>query len=162
MLDPLGLWTFGIGLGGTVGLGIMPSGSGQLTFSANGWNPVDWRLGATESAGANFGSGGGISGGVECTISAASRPEEWTGPSGTFGGSLMPDPEFPVVLGGDIGNLGGGPVRYDGFLGIGVSGTLPILPWEVHYGVSNTKGASISPREMWDKVKHLWRRCFNK
>lgn len=59
----------------------------------------------------------------------------------------MIEPEALRVLGGDVGKLGDGPPRYDGFFGACLVATPPLLPWEVHYGEGKTWGQSISPRE---------------
>jgi RHS repeat-associated protein len=157
--DPNGLFTIAAGFSAEVGAGLMFQDSFQLTLTINGWNPLDWQGGMTASVMPFTGVTTSITGsaGLLFSYSGATDVRQWNGTSLTVGASAG---EF-AVLGFDVGNLGGGgPAKYDVFIGEGVIFGLGAMPWEAHTGATFTTGSSISPRQVinvvWDAMVEFW------
>ncbi|MBK7717463.1 MAG: RHS repeat-associated core domain-containing protein [Gemmatimonadetes bacterium] len=107
-VDITGLWTVGVGLGGS---GSWETGfvgaSYEITFSANGLNPLDWRVGVTGTVtplGVPATSTGvSVSAGVLFSVSAAAAPEEFNGWS--LGVGANADAGLGEVVGIEASNL---------------------------------------------------------
>jgi RHS repeat-associated protein len=155
--DPYGLWTAGIGIGGSAAGWLRIAGSMQFTFSANGFNPVDWRFGLTSSvepfSSASSAVGAANLGPTFSLSPNAQKPEEFNGWSATMGGSAG----LGAVLGFDVSNLGGGPLNYTLSPGDGYVFGPYVAPAEVHFGASFSCGISISPRELLSAMLRLGR-----
>jgi len=89
-IDPSGYWTFGIGLGGTIGLGQGLSGSIMIVFDDNG------NIGLALSGGGGAYAGGGASGGLVIQRTNADTIQNLKGPVVQAGGSAS-------ILGANVG-----------------------------------------------------------
>lgn len=155
-VDPLGLFTTSIGAQASSSIGLQGSVSAQFTFSANGWNPLDWRIGSTASITPATGVSTSALSGLGVLVSYApyvNEPEEFSGPTLTIGVSGGRG----AGAGFDVSNISSDScthkinrdkLNYNLFVGL-KGATLPgSLPVEAHVGVSYTDAGSISPREI--------------
>ncbi|GAB4404629.1 MAG: hypothetical protein Kow00123_16440 [Anaerolineales bacterium] len=124
-IDPSGYWTFGVGLGGTIGLGKGLSGSVMFVMDDN------FHLGIVVSAGGGAYAGGGASGGITLQRTNADTIYDLEGPVVQTGGSVS-------VFGANVGAewvvqrreeqaIQGWNVN----IGVGVEGKLA-TPFEMH------------------------------
>ncbi|HEU5078918.1 MAG TPA: RHS repeat-associated core domain-containing protein [Opitutaceae bacterium] len=145
-------FTVSAGVQAGAAVGLQGAFSTQLTFSAAGTNPLDWRLGYTQSYTPLTGVSTSINGGVGVLLSAsgASRPERFNGWSGYGGASVGLGPGFGV----DVSNVSRGmdsrDLNYNLFIGVKGIETPYVAPVEVHVGAGYTVGGSRTIREIRD------------
>ena len=149
-VDITGLWTVGVGLGGS---GSWETGfvgaSYEITFSANGLNPLDWRVGVTGTVtplGVPATSTGvSVSAGVLFSVSAAAAPEEFNGWS--LGVGANADAGLGEVVGIEASNLNSPEHNnYTLFGGVGAAISPPLVPGTVYGTYGYTNGGSLSFR----------------
>jgi hypothetical protein len=167
-VDPLGLFT--VGLGGEVGVGAGTAFAleGYVTFSANSWNPLDWRIGVSGSFEPGIETDGSVSGAVGLMYSPdADSPEELEGLSTRTG--LGVDTGFltgPVSVGIEVeANNTVGSSFLENFTGatggaksyeIMVQGELiGVSPVDYQLGFEASKGKSFSPREIGSGIRNF-------
>ena len=117
-VDPLGLWTFGVGLGFTAG-GVVGV-SGSVIVVGDGHNNAGIVL--SFGIGGYFGLGGSLGAVVQYT--SADTIFELEGACAQIGGSI-----------GEGGTIGAEILIGDGYLGVNVNpavGGSPWIPFEVH------------------------------
>ena len=155
-VDPFGLFTTSIGAQASSAVGLQGSVSGQFTFSANGWNPLDWRIGSTASITPLTGVSTSALSGVGVLVSYApnvNEPEQFSGQSLTAGVSGGRG----AGAGFDVSNIttdscthkiDRDKLNYNLFLGL-KGATLPgSPPIEAHVAITYTASGSASLREI--------------
>lgn len=134
-VDPTGYWTFGFGLGGTIGAGGGISGSIMIVFDGNG------NIGIAISGGGGGYAGIGASGGLIFQGTSADDISLLNGVSVQTGGSatllgLNVSPEW-VIMNGPSGPIQGGNFT--------VGAGTPFPPFELHSIVEGTRVTSTCP-----------------
>jgi RHS repeat-associated protein len=137
LIDPRGLWTVGVGLGGTAGAGAAVSGSVLVVFDGHG------NIGFAESAGGGGMGGINASGGLMFQVTTADTIYNLKGFSTQTGGSFGE----PISIGGEyiIGN------GYTGVnINVGIGGGL--TPGELH---SVLEYAAVQGVNIFDIARHI-------
>jgi RHS repeat-associated protein len=148
--DPGGLLTYLTGIEANMTVGLNLSVTGQVGFSINGWNPLDWRLNAAGSLSpfTTVVSNIGVNAGPIATLSAAERVEDLSNWSGAFGGGYS---WGLIGVNGTVSNVNAGsgkPVAYNLAIPVGPS----LIPPEFIAGAQRTWAASLSARDFWNSV----------
>lgn len=155
-IDPLGLFTTAIGVQASSAAGLVGSVSSQWTFSAGGWNPLDWRIGSTVSIVPLSGVSTSASYGLGVLASYAPNvndPDQFSGTSLTVGASGGRG----AGVGFDVSNIktdecthkvNRNNLEYNFFAGLKTVVLPGSLPVEVHVAAATTYSGSISPREI--------------
>lgn len=137
-VDPMGLATVGIGVGGSGSWVGGVNGSGQLTFSATSWNPSSWRVGVLGGIGGYAGTDLGVGLNLVLSYSAADSAEALSGGAAEAGagGSIN---AVIASLGYETNFCSG----CDRTHTITVGPSLKALPFEIHTSLTKTWGATI-------------------
>jgi RHS repeat-associated protein len=143
--DPSGLWTVGIGLGGTAGAGAAVSGSGMLVMDGYG------NVGIAVSGGGGGMGGVSASAGLTAQVTNANTIYELGGLSAQTGFSI----NIPGSLGLGALSIGGEFVTGPGYTGFNVNlglagGGLTFM--ELH---SLVEYAAVGGRNVWDILQYL-------
>jgi hypothetical protein len=120
----------------------------QMSVSASGLNPLDWRVGSIGNVVpftgvvTNLGVSGGLVGTVSPSATSVSQLSGW---SFGAGGAVSPlGNEVPVEITANVWNMPKGPVAYS--VGAGISGSL--LPVSVSAAAGHTWASDSSFREL--------------
>jgi RHS repeat-associated protein len=159
--DPSGNWTAGAGLYAEFDIVWQFHFDVQPSFTANGWNPLDWRVGGfanvvpgLTAAVTNAGVSGGVTGTLSPSATSASQLSGW---SNAVGVAVSPASNIiPAEITASVWNLPNGPTAYS--VGLGLSGSL--LPASVSFAHGRTFAGDFSPREVFnwigDKASNAW------
>jgi len=162
--DPDGRWTVaaGVDANGSVGPSHVQQNL-QATFSANGLNPLDWRIGITYSVGGGVGVGMMGASGLLLSWSEARMPEEFgvRELSQSWGGSIGKK----LIFGYEMGNLpsysepceNARPTKHDVFIGVEVETDWPVNAEFHHDMYVWTASKSWSLRELGQRLKDYLR-----
>ncbi len=128
----------------------------QLSASASGLNPIDWRFGAfgnlvpfTGSV-TNLGLSGGLIGTISPSSASVSQLSGWTM---GVGGAVSPlGNGVPIEINASVWNMPDGPPAYS--VGAGLSGSF--LPVSVSVAAGHTWASDTSPREAISLARKYW------
>jgi RHS repeat-associated protein len=147
-------FTISLGFQAGAAVGLQGSFSAQMTFSASGLDPLDWRFGETTTfvplTGVSSSVNGGV--GVLLSVSGADMPEkfnDWSGYGGaSVGAPIIPGPGVGFDVSNFSKNMDPRNLNYNLYVGVKTVDTPYALPVEVHAGGAYTTGGSITVREM--------------